>query len=99
MAYTVTAPLVIGKNDEGGDLYLYEGAPVPSGQSKDWVKTHLAAGMISSEETSTAEPPTDDRPAGNASREEWEAYATAHGRTIEELADLSRNDIRDLFGP
>lgn len=39
----------------------------------------------------------DARPAGNASREEWEAYALDNGRTEEDVADLTRNDIRDLF--
>jgi hypothetical protein len=39
----------------------------------------------------------DGRPAGNASAEEWEAYALANGRTAEELQGLGRNEIRDLF--
>lgn len=29
MAYTVTAPLVIAKKQDGSDLYLYEGAVLP----------------------------------------------------------------------
>lgn len=36
-------------------------------------------------------------PSGNASRDEWEAYALANGRTEEDVAELSRNEIRDLF--
>lgn len=42
----VTAPLVIAKNDEGGDVYVYRGAPVPKGQSSDWLKRHQRDGMI-----------------------------------------------------
>ena len=36
-------------------------------------------------------------PAGNASRTDWEAYALTQGRSNEELAGLSRDQIRDLF--
>lgn len=36
-------------------------------------------------------------PAGNASRETWEEYALANGRSAEDLEGLSRNEIRDLF--
>jgi hypothetical protein len=48
-------------------------------------------------EGETSEAPSDGRPAGNASAEEWEAYALANGRTAEELQGLGRNEIRDLF--
>lgn len=44
--YKVIAPLVIAKNAEGADLYLYEGAAVPEGQSDEWVENHLRDGMI-----------------------------------------------------
>lgn len=42
----VTAPLVIAKNEVGGDVYAYRGAPVPEGQSKDWIERHTRDGMI-----------------------------------------------------
>lgn len=38
----------------------------------------------------------DDRPLGNASTDEWHEYRLAHGYTAVELADLGRNDLRDL---
>ena len=62
MAYTVTAPLVIAHLPEGGgDLYLYQGAAVPEGQSSDWLKSHKDSGMIA--ETPDAPPAEgDDRP-------------------------------------
>lgn len=44
-----------------------------------------------------APPAVDDKPKGNASREEWVAYAAANG--IDDLTDEdSRDDIRALFG-
>jgi len=38
-----------------------------------------------------------DKPAGNASLADWQAYATAQGKTEEELKDLKREDIKALF--
>lgn len=43
------------------------------------------------------EPEAAVKPAGNASREDWEAYALENGRTAEDLEGLGRNEIRDLF--
>jgi hypothetical protein len=44
--------------------------------------------------------PDVDPPKGNASREEWAAYAlTRPGVTEEALADLGRDEIRDTYGP
>ena len=36
-------------------------------------------------------------PKGNASLQEWQAYALAHGLTAEELEPLTRDQIRDHF--
>jgi len=38
-----------------------------------------------------------DLPKGNASRDEWWAYALGHGLTEEDVASLSRDEIRDHF--
>lgn len=40
-----------------------------------------------------------ERPAGNASAEDWRAYALTQGATEDEVADLSRNELRDAYGP
>lgn len=37
------------------------------------------------------------RPRGNASRDEWAAYALAHGTSEEQIANLSRDEISALF--
>lgn len=51
MAHTVTAPLVIAKTEQGSDIYLYRDAPVPAGQSEEWIATHLDTGMIAEVDT------------------------------------------------
>jgi hypothetical protein len=41
--------------------------------------------------------PGSEKPAGNASLADWQAYATAQGKTEEELKDLKREEIKALF--
>lgn len=59
--FVVTAPLVIAKNADGGDVYCYAGAPVPEGQSEDWLERH--AEMI--EERTVADAPAEDDGSGS----------------------------------
>jgi len=40
---------------------------------------------------------TDGRPRGNASREEWAAYALANGKTEDDITGLKQTEIRALF--
>ena len=48
---------------------------------------------------SAPEPPSKpERPAGNASADVWRAYAVASGADPEDVADLSRNELRDQYG-
>lgn len=42
--------------------------------------------------------PADGAPAGNASVEDWRAYALTQGATEDDIKDLSRDDLRDRFG-
>jgi len=39
----------------------------------------------------------DPMPSGNATLEEWSAYALGHGMSDEDVAGKSRNEIRDHF--
>lgn len=41
----------------------------------------------------------DEAPAGNASTDEWKAWAIAQGKTAEELDGLGRSEIRALLIP
>jgi hypothetical protein len=42
--------------------------------------------------------PEPEKPAGNASADVWRAYAVALGADPEDVADLSRNELRDQYG-
>src|SRR6266566_4181398 len=41
--------------------------------------------------------PDDDLPKGNASRDEWWAYALGHGMTEDDVEPLTRDEIRAYF--
>jgi len=43
------------------------------------------------------EPENGGLPKGNASREEWAAYALGHGLTADDVEPLTRDEIRDHF--
>lgn len=45
----------------------------------------------------TTQPAQDGRPRGNASRDEWVAYALANGKTEDDLTGLKQGEIRELF--
>lgn len=40
----------------------------------------------------------DDRPAGNASRDDWAAYALAQGADEADVEGLSRDELREQYG-
>lgn len=50
------------------------------------------AGSPASDESESGEP------AGNASTEEWREYAVSLGADEDEVADLTRNELRDTYG-
>ncbi len=91
MGYVVTAPLIQARKGDGSFVHIYEGGLLPDDQDPAQLEQLLAAAMV------VESGGTDGPPSGNASADEWRAYALAHGHTEEELADLRRNDIRALF--
>jgi len=62
----------------------------------DAVEVYLRSGWQVAPEPD-AEPAGGDLPKGNASRDEWWAYALGHGLTEEDVASLSRDEIRAHF--
>lgn len=55
MAHFVSAPLVIAKNEDGSDLYLYQGAKLPSHVKGDALKAFVDAGLVAKSEEEAAE--------------------------------------------
>lgn len=68
-----------------------KGGPVEEAEAQEDAESEHAEEATSGEEITDGAPAA---PAGNASQEEWAAYATAQGRDVD---GLSRNQIRDLF--
>jgi hypothetical protein len=111
--YVVTAPyvvLTVPTTDGPQVRGFYAGAPVPDGVSEESLKHHLDNDLIAEQKdaeaalTAPAEPSdglgtltNPEQPKGNASLEEWTAYATASGMTADELEGLTRDQIRDRY--
>ena len=54
--------------------------------------------VVSEQEAAELDPTITPRPAGNASREEWLAYASRQpGADAEAIAALSRDELRDTY--
>lgn len=100
MAHIVTSALVIAKNEDGSDRYLYEGAVLGGGLRKGEVERLVEAGMVGKDDepAPAADKPSSDKPAGNASLEAWSEYAKSQGATDDDLDGLSRDDLRDQYG-
>lgn len=84
------APLV-------GD-HVYEPGEAPSSASPAPV-VPVEAPVPAPEPNPEPEPVhTPERPAGNASAEVWREYAVALGADRGDVADLSRNELREQYG-
>lgn len=74
-----------------------------SGDVPEWVAEQAPGAHLWADEEPEAEdaPPAgggpEERPAGNASRDEWIKYAQANGYAVDALDGLGRDQIRDLF--
>lgn len=98
MSKIVKAPLVIAKREDGSDVYVYAGSPLPDGLAKGEVgrlADYLEADDAPAEGDSE---PGSEQPAGNASLEEWQEFARTQGATDADLDGKSRNDLRDQYG-
>lgn len=81
MDYFVTAPLVITRAENGSDLYLYQGAPLPSHVKAEEVARLKADKLIGGEAAAVAAESgsPDAAPAKSAPKDEWVAYAESKG--------------------
>ena len=55
------------------------------------------AAPVAPEPEAPEAPEADAAPAGNASKDDWYAYALANGKTSADLDGLGQRDIRALF--
>lgn len=54
MGHIVTAALVITRNEDGSDLYLYAGAPVPERVKGDELKRLVDEGFVAEDKPAPA---------------------------------------------
>lgn len=93
MGYQVTVPLAQVRRTDGSYVHVYEGGLLPADVAPD-VLAHLVDGNLVVE-VSVDEPV--DEPAGNASHDDWVAYAVSQGMSEDEAEALSRDELRDLY--
>lgn len=106
-SYKVIAPYVTLKVKDLNGRDVIQGF-LAEGVVKDPVadaafEKHVRTGLIKAVEDAEPEPepapaPQLEKPAGNASQELWAAYAVTQGAEAEEVKDLSRDDLRELYG-
>jgi len=101
MGYIASKPLVITKREDGSDLYLYHGSPVPGHVKGEELQRLLDGEFIAEDDATEAPadvpPAMEEKPAGNASLKAWQSYAKSQGTSEEDLDGLSRDDVRSLF--
>lgn len=109
MGYVAKAMLVIAADDRGVRHHVYQGAPLPASISEDELKRLSDEGFIEEvaapvEEPPVEEPVVDEAPKGNASRNEWAAYAKEkkgapdeETRPVEE-GGLKQTELREKYG-
>lgn len=79
MGHFVNAPLVVARQENGTDIYLYQGAPVPPSVKADEVKRLVADGLLTKNAEEAADDSEPKAPAKSASKEDWVTYAQAKG--------------------
>jgi hypothetical protein len=109
MGYVAKAMLVIAADESGVRHHVYQGAPLPGSIGEDELKRLFDEGFIEEavapdEEPAAEEPVVDEAPKGNASREEWAAYAkekkgapNEETRPVEE-GGLKQTELREKYG-
>lgn len=90
MGKVVKAPLVIAKRADGSDVYVYAGAPLPDDLASG--EAERLADFLEDDAAPV------EAPKGNASLDEWQAYAQARGASAEDIDGLSRDELRERFG-
>lgn len=101
MGYAVAVPLAIVRTTDGGLIHLYEGQPVPGNADPKDVERLASDGFVAAVSGSSVPAASVGpvKPAGNASFEEWAAYAVESGQaTADDVESLSRNELRELYG-
>jgi topoisomerase IA-like protein len=107
MSHQVTSPLVVAKRADGTYVHVYQGGTLPEDVDAAQLEQLVASKMVTSSDekpakakkakAETPEPDAPEQPAGNASHDEWVAYAVSQGVDQDEAEAKSRDELRDLF--
>jgi hypothetical protein len=90
--YTVTAPLVLAKDEEGHTHHVYQGGII------EWLSDEQAAHFLTEglvEKTGTSD--DDGKPAKAAPKADWVEHAVADGYDRDEVEAMTKADLVALF--
>ncbi len=95
MAYHVTAPLVLAKDQDGKTHHRYQDAVI------DWLSDEqaqhlLAEGMV--EKVAGRKPKAELPPKQVAAKGEWVDYAVSKGADRDEAEALTKQELQELYG-
>lgn len=99
MGYVVTAEAVQVKRTDGSYVHLYKDAPIPPDIDEDTLIHLVDSDLVAEVKASKKDEPEDDRPAKNASTDEWRAYAISKGENAESVGKLSRDELANAYYP
>ena len=110
-AYLVTAPYVTLKVKDVSGVTIVQGYyaggivqnPVQDEQFEKHVRNGWVENASAPEKAPEPEPPANEPPKGNASRDEWAEYAKGKGASAEETrpveeGGLKQTELRDKYG-
>lgn len=110
-AYRVNAPYITLKVKDFNGVTIVQGYyaggivqdPVEDAQFDKHVRTGLIEEYVPEETPEPVAEPVDEAPKGNASREEWAAYAMTKGAPAEETrpvdeGGLKQTELREKYG-
>lgn len=92
------------KTDDGSQLVIADTEEQQRRETTAAEQVFLQRRPVPEVTAELGDPPSQEAtvepPAGNASTEEWRTYAVeAHGANPEQVAGMSRNDLREQYGP
>lgn len=89
----VTAPCVIARDEQGRDVYLYTGTPVPANIPDKEVKRLRALNVLGEGEQTSNGDAEVQTPVKSAPAGDWTAYAISQGMDAQRAAKLKKADL------
>lgn len=95
MAFTVTAPLVLAKDENGQTHHVYQGGVIH--YLSDEQRAHFLAEKLVEEVDGDGDSEDDGRPKKTAPKADWVEYAVVKDYDRDDIEAMNKADIQALF--